>query len=163
MGKAALAKAIANRFGTSVSKARNFVTKAGPQRARALLRSSDEVANSGRSFPWKTAIAGTVATGAGGGALYWREQDIKRVEAMAEEAESYEEAVSTIIGSDLPPELKAKLADQAANVATRDRPDTGGGDWLPFDIPNPTDDIGTMVISLVIIVLVVNALLEDQL
>lgn len=166
MGKATLARRLADEFGTSVSKARQFVTDAGPRRARALIGGADEAAKGSKSFPWKTAIAGGSLAGLGGGALYWREQDIRRVEAMADEAENYNDAMQSIIESDLPPELKRAMADSAADVTTSGGNGGGGfdiGDLIPVDISGITDDIGTMVIALVIVVLIMNALLEDSL
>lgn len=160
MGKTTLAARLANKFGSTTEKAGRFIDDVGPNKARALddlAPAGDDASKSGTDVPWKTLIGGGAVAGTGGGYLYYREQDVNKAQAAAEQADSYEETVQGIIESDLPSALKRDLADGAAKAANGDF-NQGGSDGNPIDgttdflgdlWPGDLDlDVGTIVLIL---------------
>lgn len=147
MSRIRLAKEIAEQTGKSVTDALRYIREVGPRKARASLRTAKE---GGKRY-WKpTAIVGGVY----GGAYYWREQNIRKAEHLAETAESDQEALESLIDSDLPPEAKRDLIDQWVDEGVSDSGDDDG----PLDglLDGLMDDVVTMVV----VVMVVGAILN---
>lgn len=163
MGKLKLAKRVADEFDTSIQKAGRFIDDVGPKKAEEAL---DTAKDAGRSFPWKKATAGLTVGSIGGGALYWREQDVRKAEAIADSSESYESAVSDIIDSDLPPDLKRDLINRSADVAEQDQDDDGDGEKGPIErlkqMIEDADPIMLLIGTAVVLVIVNNSMRGGQ-
>lgn len=160
MSKAQIVRRFADEFGTKASDARRFVRNVGPRQADEMAAASRS-GDSSAQFPWRTAIAGATATSIGGGALAWREQDIREAEAMADNSQNIADAIKDIAESDLPPELQQELAEAATGAAS---PGGGGGDdgfsWS--DLWPGMPDLGIENIAIVMLVLVVVLMLVNN-
>lgn len=157
MSKSQLARRIAEETGTTIQRARRFVDDVGPRTAEEALEAAQ---TSARSFPWRTAIAGGAATGIGGGMLYWRDQDVRKAEALADQSESYEEAIGDIIESDLPSHVKEDLLN---DIPTGDEEDEDGWlDELRDAIPGWPDTGAGSILYLVVALIVLMAFLNYQ-
>jgi len=159
MGKLTLATRLADDLGTSVAEASRFVDDVGASRARGLI---DEASGGGRVSNWWKAGAG--GTAIGGGALAWREQDVRRAEAMASQQQSYGDALTTLVEADLPPDVKqslaASLAEQGAGSAGGGSSGGDGGDSQPDDGGLVPDDPQTLIILVIVLVFVLKFALE---
>lgn len=154
MSRLQLATRLSKELGTSVQNASRFIKDVGPRTARNV---ADTAASGVRTYkPGKyTAGAGVV----GGGYLYWREQDVRKVESMADQAESWNDMTGDVIDSDLPPEVKQQIIEQLLNEAG------GGGDGDDDSAPNPLsflDDLfpGGGVESTILMVVIVVVVLS---
>ena len=125
MSRLTVATRIAEVTGRNISEALRFVKTVGIKKARAAARAAQD------GVSWKL----PALAGAGGGtALAWREQDVRKAEAIAEAAGSNAdqsataaEALAEILknGDDLPPDLVAELVEQLGGEAAGG---DGGGD-----------------------------------
>jgi hypothetical protein len=151
MSKLGLATRLADELGTSVAKASRFIDDVGARRAESLLddassRGSRQVSN------WMKAGAGAGAVG--GGALLWREQDVRRAEALANQQQSYSDALTALIDADLPPDIKRALAEDLADSSG------GGGGGQPDDVGEGLlagaigSDPATLIVLLIVLVFV---------
>lgn len=158
MAKSKLVTKLADEIGTTTTRARRFIDDVGPGRAERL---ADEAAQADESaqFPWKPALAGVGVTGVGAGTLYWREQDVRKAKAAAEEAQSYEDSIKKIVESDLPPEMKQQLAESASQAAANNPSGAGNpvdgltdflGDLWPGNL-----DLGLGNIAVILLVLMI--------
>lgn len=148
MGKATIASKLAKTFDTTYAKASRFLDDVGPRAAKQFGRAG----RSGSLAKWGAGAAG--ATALGGGALYWRQQDVDEAQAAAEQAESSEEVVRNIIESDLDGKLKKDLVDDA--LAATGGGNQGGGGFLgglKDAIPSLPDADPMMWIILIVVVL----------
>lgn len=102
MSRLRLAREIANQTGSSVSNAVSYVNRVGSNTARQTLRRAED------GVTWRVPVT---VTATAGGVYGWREQKVREAEAIADQSESAMEALSSIIDSDLPDDLKAELAD----------------------------------------------------
>jgi len=124
MSKLSIATRLADELGVGLNKAKRFVEDVGGDRASQV---ADELGSSGSRSIGDFVRPSTLAVGGiGGGALLWRQQDVETARALAEQSSSYNDAVRSIVESDLPPELKKELINDATNAA-ENRNDGGGG------------------------------------
>jgi len=163
MSKITLAARMADELGTSTAKAARFIDDIGRDEAAALVddaaSKSDELLPSGWAKP-AAAVGGTGAA-VGGGALVYREQDVRRAEALADQRQAYGEAMKNIIEADLPADLKRQLAQGAARTSAKNSdqfgPDAGNEDG--GIIP---DDPQTLIVLIIIMALVLKYALENE-
>lgn len=156
MSKLTIATRLADTLGTTTDEAMQFVDDIGAQAAdKVAVNVGDDAgaASSGISNWWKAAGA----TGAaGGGALAWRQQDVNRAEAMASGQQSYQDAMRSIIQSDLPSELKAEMAKSATNANGGGGGGGGGGNPLGF-LSGLLESPQTLIALVIVLVVVMNA------
>lgn len=161
MSKLTLASKLADEFGVSFSKASKFVDEVGVQTARQSL---DDAAAFG-SKAVKLSLGGGAILG--GGALAWRQQDVARARAIAESQASYRDTISQIIESDLPPEVKANMAEQASGEGSSSGGDGsgggggGGGGGGPGNGLIP-DDPQTLIILMIVLIFTLKFGLEGD-
>jgi len=151
MSKVTVARALADKFGTNFQRAKRFVDEVGENQARAVLGSSGQpqgarralpqigdnavraADDAGRTLPSGKALgAGAATAGLGGGALLWKQESRKQDEADAKQSETFQQSLEKILSSDLPPDVRAQLAESAAKA-------TGGSSSGGSD--NPLDDL----------------------
>lgn len=155
MGKISLATRMADELGVSVQKASRFIDDVGASKARQTL---DEVAAQGSKTVAKWLKPATLGAGAvGGGALVWRQQDVAHARALAEQQQNHADAVRDIIESDLPPDLKRQMLEDASNAASSGGDD--GGDGPTSFIP---DDPQTLIILIIVMAIVLKTTLGDD-
>lgn len=142
MSRLRIAREIANKTGSSLSNAVSYVNRVGATRARTTLRQAEN------GVPWT--IPATVTAGTGG-VYYWREQDVRTAQAIAEEAQADAEQsenelgrVNAILDND---EL---TGDQKAELLGGYSPGGGGGGGSDDNDPvswfeDLSGDIGDMV------------------
>lgn len=136
MSKIDLAVRMADELGVSVSKASRFIDDVGVGKATSAI---DDVAAVGsKSIPSFTKVAaGGGALGAG--ALLWRQQDVETARSLAQQSSNYREALTKIVDSDLPPDVKKALLSDLGDSATPSGGDdagnknNGGNGLLPSD------------------------------
>lgn len=159
MSKIDLAVRMADELGVSVSKASRFVDDVGVSKATAAL---DEAAAVGsKSIPSFTKVAaGGGALGAG--ALLWRQQDVERAQSLAESSSNYTDALTKIIDSDLPPDVKKALLEDLGDSTNTDSESNneenggnGGNGILPSD---PT----TLIILMIVLIFVLKFALDGD-
>jgi len=121
MSKLSLASSLADEFGVSFARASKFVDDVGAGSARSSLNN----AASYGSRNVKLALGGGAV--AGGGALAWRQQDVSTARSIAQQQQSYSETVASIMESDLPPEVKRQLVEEAGKNAGSSSGGSGGG------------------------------------
>lgn len=156
MGKISLATRLADELGVSVQKASRFVDDVGASRARQTV---DEVAAQGSKTVAKWLRPATIGAGAiGGGALVWRQQDVAQARALADQQQNYADAVRQVIESDLPPDLKRQMLEDASSAASTSGGDDGGsgpGGIIP-------DDPQTLIILIIVMAIVLKTTLGDD-
>jgi hypothetical protein len=159
MGKLSIAQQLADEAGIALSKAKRFVEDVGGTRTQRVI---DELQSGGDDLG-RFINARTLTAGGGiaGGALLWRQQDVATARALAEEAQSYSEVVSSIAESDMPPEMKRQLIDDANEQRSQNRDDDGGGSNSFLD--GLFQDPLKMVFALVIIIVVLQFVLSEGL
>ena len=131
MGKLSIARELAEVTGKSLGEARRFVDDVGVQPAKRL---ADDAAARGSQTVKNWGPALTVGGGAlGGGALYWREQEVNQAQAIANQEQEFSSALQSIMDSDLSPEAKRDMAESLVESQTAENEDGGGGGPdLPF-------------------------------
>lgn len=145
MSKIRLAREIAEVTGRSLTKALRYISDVGSKTARKSV----EAAKGGAS--WK--LPATLTAG-GGGALAWRQQDVRRAEAIAQKAQAEADkqanatdALGELLDAD---DLSAKQIQQLAeefNVDEEppsddgDDPDDDPSDDSPSGLPKLLDEI----------------------
>lgn len=102
MSKLSVARAIAQRTGATLSNAVSYVNRVGQETASATLRKAEN------GVSWK--IPATV-TAAGGTVYGWREQNIRKAEAIAERSNNSVETLQQVLDSGLTDEQKAELLE----------------------------------------------------
>lgn len=156
MGKIDVALKIADEFGTSVGKASQFVDDVGGKTADELARLSDEGARVSSEGISRTTKALGGAGLVGGGALAWRQQEVERAKALAAKSQNYSDAVKNLAESDLPPEVKKKLAEGLAQQAkNNDGGNKDGGGGLP-DLGDVFGDAQTTLILVIVAAIVLS-------
>lgn len=157
MSKTKIASKVASKFGVSASKARRFVDDVGSGRAAQAVDTAAKKGGKAASNYWKPAVAGGAV---GGGALAWRQQDVAKARALADKNQSYNEAMQSIIESDLPPEMKQEMAEDAAKAANGGGGDDGG---LLDKIPGlGGSGLQGTVIALVVILVILNRVMDGD-
>lgn len=173
MSKVTVARALADKFGTTFNRAKRFVDEVGENQARAVLGSSGQPQGARRGLPrlgddaaragddagstlpsGKALAAGAATAGLGGGALLWRREGRLEEQAEAKAAEQYDQSLQEILGSDLPPEVMEELAASTA-AATGNNPNSGGNgifDAIP-GIPSLGINQGLQTILFIVVVL----------
>ena len=158
MSKFSLAAKLADEIGTSVSKASRFVDEVGAPAVRSTIDEAAGGASRTVEKWWKPAAAGTGVVG--GGALAWRQQDLSKARAIADQQQAYSSAVESLIDSDLPPEKKRELIEElnksALDTDNDDKNDDGGG---PFSDLFGGGIEGTLI-KLLVVMMVVGFLLN---
>lgn len=158
MSKLAIATRLADELGTTTAKAKRFVEDIGGDKASRLV---DDLSSTGSRAVGDYAGPAVLTGGAvGGGYLIWRQQDVEKARALAEQSQSYNDAVTSIVESDLPPALKEELVDSATKAA-KDR--NGGGEGTTSFLDNLFGDPLKMVFALVIVIVVLQFVLQDGL
>lgn len=159
MGKLSLATRLADEIGVTVERASRFIDDVGPDEASRFL---DEAAQGSdtRKLPsgwWKPTLAvGGTGAALGGGALLWRQQDVERARAIAEQGKNYQDTLEMVVKSDLPPDLKRKLARGAASAA----PGGGGGGRGGGDGGVIPDDPATLIVLVIVMAIVLKFALD---
>mgnify|MGYP000362667689 CR=1 FL=1 len=151
MSKLAIASRLADELGASVNKAKKFVDDLGGDRSRQLV---DDLGSGGSRSIGDFVTPGTLAVGGiGGGALLWRQQDVATARALAEQSSSYNDAVKSIMESNLPPELKQEMVDDATQAAKDRRGGDGSGTTSFIDgiFQDPIKMIFALVLMIVIL------------
>lgn len=157
-GKVSLALRLAEATGRSLAEAQRFVTNVGAKKADEALRAVEN------GISWKLPTLAGIGTG---GALYWREQDLRQARAIAEKAESdanEEETALTMLelllseeGQDLPADLQRKMLEGLANDGEEaDEEDDDSGSGLPDLLGLDGASIQQTVILLVVVLVVLN-------
>ncbi|MBZ6496022.1 hypothetical protein [Natrinema longum] len=163
MSKVRLAREVAQATGRSLDDAARYVGDVGPARARQAVDAAKKGGRTAKDL-WKPA-AGVGAVGAAGyGAYQFREQDVRRAEALAEQSDSSADFVEAIMNSDLPEGAKQDLIDrytQSINENGGDGSSPDGG-FIESLLEDFTDDIMTMVIGIIALVLVLNWALSQS-
>jgi len=158
---ASLAVRLADELGTSLSRARKYVDEMGESTAARVADEAAQVGDEGISGWTK---AGLGAGAIGGGALVWREQDVRQARAIADQTKSYNEAITDVMESDLPPEVKRQLVVEASDAASGgggggggsgDNGGSGPGGLIPRD-PQ------TLIILIIVMALVLKFALEGD-
>lgn len=156
MAYSTLALRLSDELAVSLSKATRLIDDVGYTRASRLL---DDVASTGTktlSSWWKPALlTGGVVT-VGGGTLYYREQDVERMKAIAEQSQSQEDTVRSIIESDLSPEARRALVEMYMRQTGAGGDDSGGAGGL---LGNDTQ---TTLVLIVVVALVLKFALDDD-
>lgn len=170
-GRLRLAQRIAEETGQSVADAHRFVRNVGPDKARLAVRAAED------GVTWK--LPATVIAGSGA-ALTWRQQDVRKAEAIAEEAGASAdetgdaaEALQLLLeeGDELPPGLQEELmegfnpGDDGSSDDEDDDP-TGlralveslGGEG---GLGGLTGSVTTTLILLVVVLVVLNYVLAE--
>jgi hypothetical protein len=151
---------MADEIGVSAGKAKQFIDDVGIEDAQKFV---DEAASeSTRIVPKgfaKPALV-TLGTGtvAGGGLLAYREQDVRRAEAIANQRKQYSESLGQIIEADLPPDVTRQLAAGAARSSrsvTSPNSLSDDGGIIP-------DDPVVLIVSVIVLVLVLRYVLDDS-
>jgi len=125
MSKFSVAMKLADEAGVSLSKSQKFIDDVGLDTARKAA--DDAAQKAGAMMPggwWKPAAGAGVV---GGGALAWRQQDLKQAEAIASQAKSYDSALAEIMDSDLSPQAKRELAQKLTDTSPGAGGDNGSG------------------------------------
>lgn len=127
MGKYSLVDDLAKALDTSTDKAARWVDDLGANRADEVAQTADE---GGQVIgDWWKPVAATGGL-AGGGALVWRQQDIQRAKAIADQQDDYSTTVEKILASDMTPARKRELIDQINSespAAGSNKNNDGGG------------------------------------
>lgn len=157
MSKLDIATRLADEIGTTTTRAKRFVEDIGGDRASQL---ADDLAGSGsRSVGDFVTPAVVAGGGIGGGYLVWRQQDVETAQALAEQASSYNDAVRSIAESNLPPDMKEELINQASEQAeNRNSGDGSGSNGFLDSIFN---DPIKMVFALVLMLAFLQYVLAD--
>lgn len=159
MSKIKLATKLADDLGVTTSKASRLIDDIGASRAQSL---ADDLGSFGGSTIKKWAAGGTLAGGTvGGGALVWREQDVRKAKALAEQQQSYADTVAKIADSDLPPELKKQLVDDATGQAKNGGGGSDDGSDDGGDSPIP-DNPQTLIILMIVMIFALKFGLEGD-
>jgi len=157
---ASIAIRLADELGTSLSRARKYVDEMGQPTAARVADEAAQVGDEGISGWTK---AGLGAGAIGGGALVWREQDVRQARAIADQTKNYNEAITGVMESDLPPEVKRRLVVEASDAATDGG---GGGDGGDDSGASPggiiPQDPQTLIILIVVMALVLKFALEGD-
>lgn len=164
MSKFKIVSKLADELGTTTSKASRFVDDVGADNAQKVI---DDIGDGGKATAdWLTPkkVGAAVGAGAiGGGALAWRQQDVAQAKNLAEQAESYEQSIKSIMDSNLPPEMKKKLVENAGENTGNDG-GNGNDDeksWWEKIIPEGNDPM-SMVLMVVIVAIVLRTVLEGD-
>jgi hypothetical protein len=158
MGKLSIATKLSDELGIALTKARKFVDDIGGSKAQKAL---DELGSAGsRAVGDYLKPATVLVGGAGGGYLVWRQQTVAQARALSEQASSYNDAVQAIAESDLPPDVKEALVDDATDAANRRNSNDDDGSSSSF-LDQIFNDPMKMVFALVIVVVVLQMALDD--
>lgn len=158
MSKLAIASRLADEIGTTTAKAKKFVEEIGGDKASRLV---DDLSSAGSRSVGAYATPAVLTGGTlGGGYLIWRQQDVEEAKALAEQSSSYNDAIQSIVESDLPPALKEELTDSATSAAKSRQ---GGGEGTSSFLDQIFGDPLKMVFALVIVIVVLQFVLQDGL
>lgn len=142
MSRTRLIREVADRTGSSFSDAQRFVSEVGADNARSLLRSADS------SVSWRLPATGAVV---GGTALGWRQQDVWRDQASADQSQAEAQTVEELLSSDLDVEDRVSLTEAALGAGS----DDNGGlfEGLFGDDIQRTIVMGVVLLIIVVFVL----------
>jgi len=115
---------LADELGVAASRARKYVDEMGDDVAARVAKDAARAGDEGISNWTK---AGVGAGAIGGGALYWREQDVRTARALADQQQSFNDAIKHVMESDLPGDVKRELVLEAGDAATGGGDGDGGG------------------------------------
>lgn len=166
MSRLRLATQLADQVGTSVQNAIRFVDDVGPQVARNVR---DTASDAGRGTArWLQSTGGKASVFAGtlaGGGYAWREQDVRTAESLAERSDNYQEVVTEIMESDLDPELKKELVEDATEAEAGgggSDDDDGDDSLIPDDLTDLIpDDPLTMIAVVIVLAIVLQTVMDD--
>lgn len=123
MGKVSLAARLADEIGTTTDEALRFVDEVGAPKVEETIENAASEGSRIVGDWWKPATIGGGVVG--GGALYWREQDLERARQIANQQQDYTNALQAIMESDMAPKRKQEMLRQLnKNTPASD----GGGD-----------------------------------
>lgn len=162
MGKLSLATKLADELGIAVSKAQRFVDDIGGSKAQRVVDDLGSVGS--RTVGGYLKPATVLVGGAGGGYLVWRQQNVATARALSEQASSYNDAIRSIAESDLPPEVKEALVDDATDAAESrtDNDDGSSSSFLDQIFGDPLKMVFALVIAVVVLQYAMDGSLSDM-
>lgn len=113
----AIAAQLARATGSTISRTAPIVRQRGAQWGSQAVSRARTLSGS------RTVQAGSVLGGVGAGATYWREQDVRTAEALADQSESEQELATSLMDNDeLTPEQKGDLLDNLLDDPDEENP-----------------------------------------